>query len=207
MSCRQMEDVRAGWPDRGARFRRSRSHESIAADRQGGTMLHPHARSLMLAGTMLASAFTLDALAQTEPPKVKIPEPGVPQIMTMEGRYVRAAYNNEAYVILGYRVANSSVGQPWLLLEVGATVRSGVASQTLTRESFSLDTPDGKNVPLPSNKEYQAANLTGLEAHANMVRDSINYFPPGASHACRIGLFADVQHRAMAYDQVELSSD
>ena len=89
-----------------------------------------HALSLILAGTMLA---------QSEPPQVKIPEPGVPQIMTMEGRYVRAAYNNEAYAILGYRLANGSVGQPWLLLEIGATVRSGVASQTLTRESFSLD--------------------------------------------------------------------
>ena len=157
-----------------------------------------HALSLILAGTMLA---------QSEPPQVKIPEPGVPQIMTMEGRYVRAAYNNEAYAILGYRLANSSVGQPWLLLEIGATVRSGVASQTLTRESFSLDTPDGKNVPLPSNQAFREANLMGLQAQADMVRDSINYFPPGATRACRIGFFADLQGRAMAYDQVELSSD
>src|SRR4030095_2290540 len=39
-----------------------------------------------------------DAKAQ-EPPKVQIPQPGVPQIMTMEGNFVRAAYNNEGYVI------------------------------------------------------------------------------------------------------------
>ena len=38
-----------------------------------------------------------------EAAQIKIPEPGVPQIMTMEGRYVRAAYNNEGYVILGYQ--------------------------------------------------------------------------------------------------------
>ena len=167
-------------------------------------MSRPHPRSLILAGTMLASSF---ALAQSEPPQVKIPEPGVPQIMTMEGRYVRAAYNNEAYAILGYRVANGSVGQPWLLLEIGATVRDGVPSQTLTRESFSLDTPDGKNVPLPSNQEYREASLMGLEKQADMVRDSINYFPPGATRACRIGFFASLDSRAMAYDQVELSSD
>ena len=62
--------------------------------------------------------------AQTQdPPKVKIPEPGVPQIMTMEGKFVRAAYNNEGYVILGYQLANRSVGEEWMLLEFGMTVR------------------------------------------------------------------------------------
>jgi hypothetical protein len=49
----------------------------------------------------------VDAQAQ-EPPKVKIPEPGVPQIMTMEGKFVRASYDNEGYVIIG---TNSSTGR------------------------------------------------------------------------------------------------
>ena len=42
------------------------------------------------------------AAQDTPPPTVQIPKPGVPQIMTMDGRFVRAAYNNEGYVILGY---------------------------------------------------------------------------------------------------------
>ena len=55
------------------------------------------------------------ANAQTkEAPQIKIPDAGVPQALTMEGRYVRAAYNNEAYTILGYRLANLSVGEDWL---------------------------------------------------------------------------------------------
>src|SRR5262245_59940495 len=61
-----------------------------------------------------------------EAPKVSIPQPGVPQIMTMEGRFVRAAYNNEGYAILGYRVANLSVGEKWMFLDLGLTVRDGV---------------------------------------------------------------------------------
>ena len=52
----------------------------------------------------LMAAWPLAATAQ-ETPKVQIPEPGVPQIMTMEGRYVRIAYNNEGYVTLGYKLA------------------------------------------------------------------------------------------------------
>ena len=51
-----------------------------------------------------------DAQSQ-EKPTVQIPQPGVPQIMTMEGRFVRAAYNNEGYVIIGYQASNRSVEQ------------------------------------------------------------------------------------------------
>ena len=53
---------------------------------------------------------------------MQIPQPGVPQIITMEGKFVRASYNNEGYVILGYQASNRSVGDEWMLLEVGMTV-------------------------------------------------------------------------------------
>src|SRR5205809_2232093 len=82
------------------------------------------------------------------PPVVQIPQPGVPQIMTMEGKFVRAAYNNEAYVILGYQVNNRSIGEPWMLLEVGMTVLDKTPAYTLKRDAISLDTPEGKTVPL-----------------------------------------------------------
>jgi len=37
-------------------------------------------------------------------------------------------------------------------------------------------------------------------------RDSINYFPPSAYQACRVGFFSELQNRAMSYDEVEVSS-
>jgi len=155
----------------------------------------------------LASACLLaaSAAAQQEAPKIKIPEPGVPQIMTLEGRYVRVAYNNEGYAILGYSVANLSVGEPWLLLDIGVTVREGVPSYVLKRDALSLETPDGKTLPLPSVADYQKANLSALNNRARVQRDSINYFPPSAHQACRIGFFADVGSPAMSWDQVEVS--
>ncbi|HSC28173.1 MAG TPA: hypothetical protein VLD67_12920 [Vicinamibacterales bacterium] len=155
----------------------------------------------------LASTYTLLAAPGplTQPPKVEMPKPGVPEIMTLEGEFVRAAYNNEGYVILGYRVANQSIGEPWMLLEVGATVRQGRPNYKLTRAALSLETPDGKTVPMPSNRDYQNVDLRALEMRSTVVRDSINYFPPGASTACRIGFFSEVGSRAMSYDEVELS--
>jgi hypothetical protein len=143
--------------------------------------------------------------ANSQAPTVAIPKPGVPQIMTIEGAYVRVAYNNEGYISLGYRTANQSIGEEWMLLEVGATMRDGKPNFKLTRDAISLDVPDGKRIPLPTNSEYRAADVRALEQRSTVVRDSINYFPPGASSGCRIGFFAPLESRSMAYDEVELS--
>jgi len=163
--------------------------------------------SQTLVAFFIAGALTNVAVAQSKPaPQVKMPQPGVPEIMTMEGRYVRAAYNNEGYVILGYQVANLSVGEPWILLEVGMTLLGNTPDFKLTRDALSLSTPDGKTVPLPSNGDFQKANLAALENRANVTRDSINYFPVQASQACRVGFFAELKQRAMAWDETEMSS-
>jgi hypothetical protein len=157
------------------------------------------------AGIAAGAAWVLATALGAQTPQVKIPQPGVPEIMTMEGNFVRAAYNNEGYVILGYKVANNSIGEPWMLLEVGITLRDGVSNFTLKREAISLETPDGKTIPLPSIEEYRKADTRALQNRANVIRDSINYFPPSASKPCRLGFFSDVQDRAMPWDQVELS--
>ena len=165
------------------------------------------ARSLLsLAALGLLLAFPVVGGDKEPPPKVKIPEAGVPQIMTMEGRFVRAAYNNEGYAILGYRVANLSVGEKWMLLDFGLTLRDGVPDYTLTRGAISIETPDGKTIPMATNMEFRAARLDALERRAQVQRDSINYFPPHAMSACRIGFFADLDSPGAAHDQVELNS-
>jgi hypothetical protein len=138
-------------------------------------------------------------------PTVAIPKPGVPEVMTIEGTFVRAAYNNEGYVIIGYEVANRSLGDPWMLLDVGMTVREGVPAYDLVRSAVSLDTPDGTNVPLPSIEEYRKVNMNAAQARARVQRDSINYFPPKASRACSIQFFPDLESRAMPWNEVELS--
>src|SRR5262249_1748491 len=136
---------------------------------------------------------------------VKIPEAGVPQIMTIEGSFVRAAYNNEGYVILGYKTANMSVGDEWMLLEVGMTVREGVPSFKLKRDDVNLSTPDGSKTGLATVEEYRKADLRALENRAKVARDSINYFPPMASQACRIGFFSELGQAVLPWEDVELS--
>jgi len=162
---------------------------------------------LTLAGLLALWPATspITARAQEQKPQVKIPESGVPQIMTIEGLFVRAAYNNEGYAIIGYKTANLSVGDEWMLLEMGATLRQGVPNYTLKRDALSLDTPDGTKVPLASVDDYRQANLAALDNRAKVARDSINYFPPNAVQACRIGFFSELQSPAMSWKEVELS--
>lgn len=168
-------------------------------------MKYTKALSVVLVGlAALWSAAPAEAQKPT-PPVIAIPQSGVPQIMTIEGKFVRAAYNNEGYVILGYQPANRSVGEEWMLLEVGITVRDGVKAYELTRAALSVDTPDGKTLPLPSVPEFREGNTQALQNRAKVQRDSINYFPPSATQACRLGFFSDLQDRAMPWDQVELS--
>jgi hypothetical protein len=116
--------------------------------------------SMMLAGLIaMASA---PAGAQ-EKPKVAIPNAGVPEIMTIEGTFVRAAYNNEGYVIVGYETSNRSVGDPWMLLDVGMTVLDRTPNYTLRREALSLTTPDGATIELPSIEEHRKADTRAIQ--------------------------------------------
>jgi len=139
---------------------------------------------------------------------VQIPSPGVPQIMTLEGTFVRAAYNNEAYVILGYQIANRTVGDEWIMLDVGLTLMEKVRDYTLKRDDISLDTPDG-NLPLPSIAEYREneAKVQALQNRMKVQRDSINYFPPWTHGVNRLGFFSDLGSRAMPWNQADVSSD
>ena len=145
-------------------------------------------------------------VAQAQLEDLKKPEATVDEIFTLQGEFVRMAYNNEGFVTLGYRVANSSVAEEWMLLEMGVTLRNKIKEQKLTREDLTLITPDGTVVPLASQVDYNKANLRALDHRAALVRDSINYFPVGVIRANTMNFFADpdTPGRGLAFDQVSL---
>lgn len=149
-----------------------------------------------------ALTFAVPAVAQEEEE---------PQKVGVKGEFVRYGYNDEGWVVLGYRAANESVGKEWLLLDVGITLMKGLKNQQLTPDELSVIAPDGTVIPLASQQEYQAAagSLAALEQAANRMGDSINYFPPGSKIPCRIGFFTSISQpdRGAAYDFVELSWD
>jgi hypothetical protein len=149
---------------------------------------------------------SVSASSQQQQPTVQIPQPGVPQIMTLEAKFVRVAYNNEGYVILGYQIANRTVGDEWIMLDVGLTLMERVKDYTLKRDAITLDTPDG-TLPLPSIPEYRQneSKVQGLQNRLKVQRDSINYFPPWTHSVNRLGFFSDLDSRAAPWDQAEVT--
>jgi hypothetical protein len=172
-------------------------------------------KKLIVSGTvvvLLALAAPGRLAAQVQPTGalqgMTAPKPDVPEIFTLTGEFVRMAYNNEGYVVMGYRMAQEELGKPWVLLNAGLTLRDGVPDFWLKRESISLQTPDGKTVPLATQKEYMADNsLRPLNQRAKVQNDSINYFPAGANRPCPIRFFADLDGPTLSQDSVLLSKD
>ena len=170
-------------------------------------MTSRQAVSLAIVGLMSLWPLQTKGDAQEKPkPTIEIPNPGVPQAMTMEAKFVRAAYNNEAYVIMGYQATNRSVGEEWMLLEVGMTVLDRTPDYKLNRDAISLELPDGKTLPLPSIMEHREGSTQAIQQRAKVQRDSINYFPPMASRACALLFFPDLTSRALPADWTELSN-
>ena len=161
-----------------------------------------------LVGLVATGLAAVQLRAQSQKPTVEIPQPGVPQIMTLEGKFVRVAYNNEGYVILGYQIANRTIGSDWIMLDVGITLMEKVKDYTLKRDALSLDTPDG-TLPLPSIEEYRqnSSKVNELQQRLKVQRDSINYFPPWTHGVNRLGMFSDLGSRALPWDQADVSDD
>jgi len=164
---------------------------------------------LVLAGSAAPAVMAQDQQTLTAGGKeVEVPVPTEPGIFTIQGQFARIAYNNEGWVTLGYRTANDSQGQEWMLIEVGVTIRKPTKNQTLKRENFAITLPDESILPMATMEEYRkAGSLRALNARGNTVRDSINYFPVAANQACAMLFFTDATRDvgAIAYDQFELS--
>ena len=163
--------------------------------------------SLAILGLMPLWPLQTQGLARSqEKPPVQLPKPGVPEVMTMEAKFVRASYNKEGYVILGYQASNRSIGEEWMLLEVGMTVLDNTPDYTMTRDAISLETPDGKTIPLATIMEQREGNPQAIQQRARVQRDSINYFPVMASRPCTLLFFPDLTSRVLPVDSTELSN-
>jgi hypothetical protein len=161
-------------------------------------------------GALGVTALVATGHAQKQPPPtVQIPQPGVPQIMTLEAEFVRVAYNNEAYAIMGYKVTQYSVGEEWIMLDLGLTMMEKAPTYRLKRQDMTLTLPDDSTLPLPTIAEYREneSKVQAMQQRWKVQHDSIDYFPPWVSGINRLGFFADMGQRAMPWDEADVSKD
>ena len=93
-----------------------------------------------------------------------------------------------------------------MLLEVGMTVRDGVPDYKLTRDAMSLETPDGKTIPLPTIEEYRKGEHAGA-GDAGEGATRLDQLLPAEREPARAGSASSprLDSRAMAWDEVELT--
>ena len=113
-----------------------------------------------IAAAALAATTVFPAAGQEKPkPKVAIPDAGVPQAGSIEGKFVRAVWNNEAYIVMGYQVAQRSMGDERMMLDLGTTVLDKTPEYKLRREHISVTTPDNKTIPIMTVEEFRKADV------------------------------------------------
>ena len=162
--------------------------------------------TLALAGVVLLWTPRLPA-ASPPPgaPALQVPQPGVPEVIRVKGKFVRVAYNDEGFVIVGSMSPNRAIGGQWMLLDFGATLLEKTPNYTLTRDAISLETPDGEAIPMASVIEQRGGATEALQWRANRESPAMAYFPTFASQPCNIPFFYDELSRLLPVGQVELS--
>jgi hypothetical protein len=121
----------------------------------------------------------------------------------------RVRPDNQGFATLGYRAAQESVGEEWMLLEVGLTIRSPAKDFTLKREHLKVKTPDGTTIGLARKRQYaEAGYLRALNQRMRVMRDAIDYFPVEADRPWPIQFYANLGQPGpqVSFDQMELSS-
>ncbi len=168
-------------------------------------MLTRHRLSLLTVVVLAFCAPISPAASQLQDsPAWTIPEPGVSEVVRYERPFVRSAHNDEGYVVVGFRPANRSIGEEWLILDVGVTVFDSLPRFELNRAAFSLETSGGIVVPLATVSEQRAARWQRAEGLAG---DAVGYFPRRAYVTCDLGFFPPLSSLEWTFESVELNPD
>lgn len=168
-------------------------------------MPHRHRLSLLLAGALSFWATLAPAAAQPQAsPTATISDPGVPEVVSVKGKFIRVAYNDEGFVVVGFMSPNRAIGGEWMLLDFGATLLDTTPNYTLTRDAITLETPDGQTIPMASVIAQRGGNTKALQRRAR-ENPAIAYFPTFASEPCSIPFFYDAFTSLPPVGQVELS--
>lgn len=126
--------------------------------------------------------------------------PGVERM----GQYILKQFGPELWTVLGYRFANTQLGEEWMILEVGFSSPNGQTA-TVKRDNVFLRSPSGDTIPLPSQKEFNEAygELRPVIAKANVDRDPLDYFPPSRIE-CSVQFYV-TPGGGVSFDEVTVS--
>jgi hypothetical protein len=153
-------------------------------------------QAVVAAMVVLGLALTLTGCSTATPTDT----PGVDRM----GAYVLKQFGPELWTVLGYRFANSQLGDEWMILEVGLSSPNGQSAE-VTREEIFLLSPSGNRIPLATQRQFNEAwgSLRPVIQRANVDRDPLEYFPPSRLE-CAIQFFV-APGQGVSFDEVTLN--
>ncbi|MFV2072599.1 MAG: hypothetical protein ACC742_08105, partial [Thermoanaerobaculales bacterium] len=159
-------------------------------------MRNTKSRGIAVALAVVGVAIVYSGCSSSEPTDT----PGVERL----GEFILRQQGPELWTVLGYRFAASTLGDEWLILEVGLSSPNGQNSR-VEREGVSVRTPSGETIPLATQAEFAEAYgvLRSTLRQADVNRDPLDYFPPNRIE-CGINFFA-APGEAIVFDQVTLN--
>jgi hypothetical protein len=161
-----------------------------------GKQMKSNPKSIITVLAMAGIAITLFSCSTATPTDT----PGVERM----GRYVLKQFGPELWTVLGYRFANTQIGDDWMILEVGLSSPNGQDAR-VTRGDIFLRSPGGTQIPLQTQTAFNEAygSLRPVIAKADIDRDPLGYFPPSREE-CAIQFFV-IPGGGVSFDEVTVN--
>ena len=105
------------------------------------------------------------------------------------GRHIVRYRDTVIEVVLDTSFAANNLGEQWLILSAAMSGMTGGATK-VKRDLTSLRTPDGRTIPMPTYREFNAAynELAPAARRAELASDPLE-FMRGGRRACSIDFF------------------
>jgi len=155
-------------------------------------LLKPSSRRFIQQGVLCVLLAVITACSSAVPTET----PGVERL----GQFILRERGVEAELVLAYKFASMSLGNEWMMLEIAVSSPSGKSAR-IERENVFVRTPAGVQIPAATQRQFGEAysGLRPVIAQANVVRDPLDYFPPGRDD-CPVQFFV-APGQGVAFDQ------
>lgn len=118
-----------------------------------------------------------------------MPNPITEPVIDQPGRYIVRYRDSVIEVVLDTKFAAKNLGEEWLILNAAMSGMTGGATK-VEHDLTSLRTPDGRTIPMPTYREFNAAynDLAATARRAALASDPLD-FTRGGRRACLIDFF------------------
>jgi hypothetical protein len=118
-----------------------------------------------------------------------MPNPITEPVIDQPGRFIVRYRDSVIEVVLDTKFAANSLGDEWLILNAAMSGMTGGAT-TVERDLVSLRSPDGRTIPMPTYREFNAAynDLASAARRAALASDPLD-FTRGGRRDCLIDFF------------------